>query len=169
MAMRLVRSALLERSTPKRFLYHLGESSDIVPCGLLWTPLSPLHHNSERSFLTRALSIYTSPVCGDITIGDMVSGTITGTDPHFYSYRLRYESSLASGLILPVRKYMGVSDTGDTSVVFSWDTTGLPACGYRIVLEVWDRTIVNNRRHWGEPGFGWRSIKQYYFCLEAAE
>jgi len=116
-----------------------------------------------------ALSIYTSPVCGDITIGDTVSGTITATDPHFYSYRLRYESSLASGLILPVRKYTGVSDTGDTSVVFSWDTTGLPACGYRIVLEVWDRTIVNNRRHWGEPGFGWRSPTQYYFCLEAAE
>jgi len=116
-----------------------------------------------------ALNIYTSPVCGDIMIGDMVSGTITATDPHFYSYRLRYESSLASGLILPVRKYTGVSDTGDTSVVFSWNTTGLPACGYRIVLEVWDRTIRNNRRHWGEPGFGWRSPTQYYFCLEAAE
>ncbi|MCK4681891.1 hypothetical protein KAT59_02545, partial [Candidatus Bipolaricaulota bacterium] len=118
-----------------------------------------------------ALSIYTSPVCGDITIGDIVSGTITGTDPHFYSYRLWYESSLTPGvnLILPVRKYTGVSDTGDTSVVFSWDTTGLPACGYRIVLEVWDRTIRNNRRHYGEPGFGWRSLKQYYFCLEAAE
>ena len=115
-----------------------------------------------------ALNITSSLVCGDIMIGAMVSGTITATDPHFYSYRLRYESNLAHGLIKQ-RKYMGVSDTGDTSVAFSWNTTGLPACGYRIVLDVWDRTIVNNHRAYGDPGFGWRSIQQVYFCLKTAK
>jgi hypothetical protein len=115
-----------------------------------------------------ALTISSAPQCGDITIGDMVSGMITGTDLHFYSYRLRYESGLASGLILPVRTYTGVTDTGDANVPFTWDTTGLPPCGYRIVLEVWDRTIRSNDRAWGEPGYGWRSIEQYYFCLESA-
>lgn len=115
-----------------------------------------------------ALTIFSAPQCGDITVGDTVSGMISGTDLHFYSYRLRYESGLASGLILPVRMYTGVTDTGDAGVAFSWDTTGLPPCGYRIVFEVWDRTIRNNRRSWGEPGYGWRSILQYYFCLEAS-
>jgi hypothetical protein len=109
------------------------------------------------------------PVCGDIFIGDKVTGKITGIDEHFYSYRLRFESSLASGLILPVRKYTGVSDHGDLNVPFVWDTTGLPPCGYRIILEVWDRTIVNNHRSWGEPGYGWRERDQKYFCLEAAK
>ncbi|NIU07606.1 MAG: hypothetical protein GWN67_12835 [Phycisphaerae bacterium] len=58
-------------------------------------------------------------VCGDIIIGDEVTGKITGTDEHFYSYRLRYESSLISGLILAVRKYTGVSDSGDVNVPFT--------------------------------------------------
>ena len=115
-----------------------------------------------------ALTIFSTPQCGDVMIGDTVSGMITGTDLHFYSYRLRYESGLASGLIMPVRTYSGVTDTGDANVPFTWDTTGLPPCGYRIVFEVWDRTIRNNRRTWGEPGYGWRSLNQYYFCLEAA-
>lgn len=106
------------------------------------------------------------PTCGDIFIGEVVTGKITGTDPHFYSYRLRYESSLASGLILPVRRYIGVGDTGDTNAPFKWNTTRLPPCGYRIILEVWDRTIVNNHRGWGEPGYGWRTLKHVYFCLE---
>ncbi|MFC2106204.1 hypothetical protein ACFLS0_05605 [Candidatus Bipolaricaulota bacterium] len=115
-----------------------------------------------------ALTIFSSPQCGDVMVGDTVSGMITGTDVHFYSYRLRYESGLASGLIMPVRKYAGVTDTGDANVTFAWDTTGLPPCGYRIVLEVWDRTIRSNKRAWGEPGYGWRSLDQYYFCLETA-
>jgi len=114
------------------------------------------------------LTISSAPQCGDILVGNVVSGLITATDPHFYSYRLRYESGLASGLILPVEKYTGVTDIGDSNVPFAWDTTGLPACGYRIVLEVWDRTIRSNGRAWGEPGYGWRTLKQYYFCLEEA-
>jgi len=112
------------------------------------------------------LTVLSAPQCGDLVVGDVVSGTITATDPHFYSYRLRYESGLASGLILPIVKYTGVTDTGHVNVPFAWDTTGLPACGYRIILEVWDRTIRSNKRAWGEPGYGWRTYKQYYFCLE---
>jgi hypothetical protein len=116
----------------------------------------------------KSLKVDTVLVCADIIIGDKVTGKITGTDEHFYSYRLRYESSLASGLILAVRKYTGVSDTGDVNVPFTWDTTGLPPCGYRIILEVWDRTIANNHRSWGEPGYGWRELDQQYFCLKPA-
>ena len=109
------------------------------------------------------------PKCGDITIGDTVTGKITATDDHFYSYTLRYESSLASGFIFPIRKYTGAGDKGDANMPFSWDTTGLPPCGYRIILEVWDRTIRDNHRVWGDPGYGWRQIAQFYFCLEATK
>lgn len=115
------------------------------------------------------LNIDAVPECGDIFVGDTVSGKITATDEHFYSYQLLYESSLASGNILPIRKYTGVADHGDTDLSFTWNTTGLPACGYQIRLWVWDRTIVNNHRVWGEPGYGWRNYDYSYFCLETGE
>jgi len=115
---------------------------------------------------TATLSLDVVPVCGDITIGSTVTGVITGTDENFYSWRLRYESSAASG-VLAQRTYTGPTDTGDAGVPFSWTTTALSECGYRLVLEVWDRTIVDNHRSYGDPGFGWRTIDQAYFCLEA--
>ncbi len=118
------------------------------------------------------LEFLTTAKCGDITIGDTVTGKITATDDHFYSYRLSYRCGMhppCPGLVLPVRKYAGVSDQGDAGLTFTWDTTGLPPCGYEILLEVWDRTIVNNGRGWGEPGYAHRSIDYDFFCLEAAE
>jgi hypothetical protein len=115
---------------------------------------------------TAELSLDVVPTCGDITIGSTVTGVITGTDENFYGWRLRYESSAASG-VLDQRTYTGPTDTGDAGVPFSWTTTALSECGYRLVLEVWDRTIVDNHRSYGDPGFGWRTIDQDYFCLEA--
>ena len=112
-----------------------------------------------------ALTIFSAPQCGDLTVGDIVSGMITGTDPHFYSYRLRYESGLGGGNILPIRTFTGATDTGDVNLPFTWDTSGLPPCAYRIILEVWDRTIVDNDRSYNAPGYGWRSLAQFYFCL----
>jgi hypothetical protein len=130
---------------------------------------SPVVVMLDNTKPTAMLDVATTPVCGDIFAGDIVTGTLTATDTHFYSYRLRYASSLANGLIIdPIRTYTGLGDTGDTNVSWSWDTTGLPACGYRIILEVWDRTIVNNDRPHGSPGFGWRRALDQYFCLEEA-
>jgi hypothetical protein len=113
---------------------------------------------------TAELTLDTIPVCSDVTIGVAVTGAFTGTDEHFYGYRLRYESSAGSG-VLQQRTYTGPSDTGDVNEPFTWNTTGLTKCGYRLVLEVWDRTIVSNHRSYGDPGFGWRQIDQAYFCL----
>ena len=115
---------------------------------------------------TASLSLDVVPVCGDITIGSTVTGVITGTDENFYGWRLRYESSAASG-VLSQRTYTDTTDIGDVGLPFTWTTTGLSECGYRLILEVWDRTIVDNHRSYGDPGFGWRSIDQAYFCLEA--
>ena len=62
--------------------------------------------------------------------------------------------------------FAGVSDTGDVNVAWSWDTTGLPACGYRLVLRVWDRTIQNDVRPEGEPGFRQGVPIVKYYCLD---
>jgi len=112
------------------------------------------------------LSLDTVPVCGDIMAGVSVTGQITGTDKHFYGYQLRYESSAGNGTLLE-RTYTSTSDTGDIGQPFTWPTAGLPKCGYRLILRVWDRTIVNNHRSYGDPGFGWREIDQAYFCVQA--
>jgi len=118
------------------------------------------------------LSLLSTPNCGDIKIGDTVTGKITATDDHFYSYKLSYRCGLhppCPGSILPVRKYANVSDQGDAGLTFTWNTTDLPPCGYEIRLEVWDRTIVNNGRGWAEPGYAHRSVDYDFFCLEAPE
>ena len=115
---------------------------------------------------TAALTLDSIPVCGDILGGATVTGKITGTDEHFHGYQLRYESSAGSGTLLQ-RTYTSPSDTGDVNVAFSWPTAGLPKCGYRLILRVWDRTIVNNHRSYGDPGFGWRTIDEAYFCVQA--
>lgn len=120
----------------------------------------------DNKYPTASLSVDTVPVCGDITEGITVTGTFTGTDEHFYGYRLRYESSIHSGTLI-TRTYTSLADTGGIAQPFSWPTAGLSKCGYRLVLEVWDRTIVNNTRSYGDPGFGWRKIDQAYFCLRA--
>ena len=102
--------------------------------------------------------------CATITIGDIVTGTLTATDANFHGYRLRYIGDGVSG-VLAQRIYTDVSDTGDVNQAWTWNTAGLPPCGYRLLLEVWDRAIVNNVRAWGEPGFGHRKPKEIYYCL----
>jgi hypothetical protein len=105
------------------------------------------------------------PDCATIRIGDIVTGTLTGTDAHFHSYQLRFEGDGVSG-VLAQRTYTGIGDTGDVGVAWSWDTSGLPACGYRLWLRVWDRTIVNNGRPEGEIQFAHEEAIVKYFCLD---
>ena len=102
--------------------------------------------------------------CATITVGDIVTGTLTVQDEHFHSYRLSYIGDGVSG-VLAERFYTGVGDKGDVNVAWSWDTTGLPACGYRLALRAWDRAIVNDSRASGEPGFGHQVPKDIYYCL----
>lgn len=112
------------------------------------------------------MTLDTVPVCGDITGGITVTGQITATDLHFHGYQLRYESSAANGTLLQ-RTYTSLSDTGDVNQPFNWGTVGLPKCGYRLILRAWDRTIINNHRSHGDPGFGFQDIDQAYFCVRA--
>ncbi len=102
--------------------------------------------------------------CATIKIGDIVTGTLSVTDANFHSYRLVYEGDATSG-VLAERTYTGVGDTGDVAVAWSWNTAGLPACGYRLVLYGWDRTIVNDVRQEGEIGFSHQVAIVKYYCL----
>lgn len=104
------------------------------------------------------------PDCATIRIGDKVTGTLSATDENFHSYQLVFEGDGVSGVIAQ-RTYTGTGDTGDTSVSWSWDTSGLPPCGYRLVLQAWDRTIVNDVRPEGEIGFGHQVAIVKYYCL----
>ena len=102
--------------------------------------------------------------CATIKIGDIVKGTLSVKDENFHSYRLVFQGDATSG-VLAERTYTGVGDTGDTSLAWSWNTAGLPACGYRLVLYGWDRTIVNGVRQEGEIGFSHRVAIVKYYCL----
>jgi hypothetical protein len=104
------------------------------------------------------------PDCATIRIGDTVTGTLTGTDANFHSYQLVFEGDGVSG-VLAQRTYTGIGDIGDVGVAWSWNTSGLPACGYRLVLRVWDRTIVNNVRPEGEIQFAHEVAIVKYYCL----
>ena len=103
--------------------------------------------------------------CAHIKIGTVVTGTLSCTDENFHSYQLVFEGDAVSGVIAE-RTYSGVSDTGDVGVAWSWDTSGLPACGYRLVLRVWDRTIQNDVRPEGEIGFRQGVPIVKYYCLD---
>jgi hypothetical protein len=58
-----------------------------------------------------------------------------------------------------------VGDNGDVGLAWSWDTSDLPPCGYRLVLRAWDRAIVGDHRGTGEPGFGHMVQEEIYYCL----
>ena len=85
--------------------------------------------------------------CGDFFVGDEISGNYSVSDLHFYE--------LSLGLLpgggtftapVPLPRFWtdpGASTLGDTGT-WTLDTTGLPPCGYVVVLNAWDRTIVNS-------------------------
>jgi hypothetical protein len=103
--------------------------------------------------------------CADFTIGDVISGNYEVADEHFGTLRFSILPDQIGGIPtggsytapapfpgpgqMPlVRVYSpiappGVPNAGEAGM-WSLDTTGMPRCGYVILLETWDRTIVNS-------------------------
>jgi len=86
--------------------------------------------------------------CGDFHIGDKITGSYAVSDLHFYylSLELLPPSGGAFTAPVPLPRFWtdpGASTLGDAGT-WTLDTTGLPACGYVVVLNAWDRTIVNS-------------------------
>jgi len=119
------------------------------------------------------LSLDVFAPCADIIVGDIVTGKFTARDrtpsddpkcvkAHFHGYTLVFEGNAVSGVIRSHHE-TNPALNGVTDEPFSWDTTGLTPCGYRIYLYVWDRSIINGIP--SGPGYGNYDFKQIYFCL----
>src|SRR5262249_46183331 len=103
--------------------------------------------------------------CGDFHVGDSISGPYSASALHFYLLGLTLLPGGGGAFTAPVplpRFWTdpGASTFGDSGT-WTLDTTGLPPCGYVVVLDTVDRTIVNS-------GFiGNRGQDSVGFCLKA--
>jgi hypothetical protein len=112
--------------------------------------------------------------CGDVVVGDTIGGTYSVTDEFFGSVRVALVPITIMGVPQPENAvilssanvgtsevvYNGLNTSG-TSGTFKLDTTGMTPCGYTILLQAWDRALVDNTcsGHYNEEGVG--------FCLRA--
>jgi len=113
--------------------------------------------------------------CGDIVVGDTISGQYSVTDLFFGSVTIRMLPITVSGIPQPINpvvlsnasvpggnsvSYDGTNTNG-TFGTFTLSTTGLTPCGYTILLEASDRALVSDNcsGHFNELGVG--------FCLRA--
>ncbi len=93
---------------------------------------------------TPALTITTGGGnCADFTVGDVIGGTYSVSDEHFRSFSLGLQPA-NGGVFTPAAKAYPVVPTAGEAGAWTLDTTGLPRCGYVVVLGVLDRTIVNS-------------------------
>jgi hypothetical protein len=86
--------------------------------------------------------------CGDFYVGDEISGTYSVSDLHFYFLSLELLPGGGGSFTAPVplpRFWTdpGASTLGDAGT-WTLNTAGLPPCGYVVVLNAYDRTIVNS-------------------------
>jgi hypothetical protein len=113
--------------------------------------------------------------CGDIVVGDTITGHYSVTDLFFGRVSIRMIPITVSGIPQPTNPvvltnatvvggnsvtYDGANTNG-TSGDFTLSTNGLTPCGYTILLEAADRALVSDScsGHFNEMGVG--------FCLRA--
>ncbi len=110
--------------------------------------------------------------CGDVQVGDTISGNYSVTDEFFGVVSIALVPITVGGVLQPenavtlsnanvgtnVVAYDGTNTAG-TSGTFTLPTAGMTPCGYTILLQAWDRAITNNTcyGHYNEDGVG--------FCL----
>lgn len=86
--------------------------------------------------------------CGDFHVGDKITGSYAVSDLHFYLLGLELLPPSGGTFTAPVPlpRYWtdpGASTLGDAGT-WTLDTTGLPPCGYVVVINAYDRTIVDS-------------------------
>lgn len=100
--------------------------------------------------------------CKDFTTSSVISGRFTARDVHFGGFSLQTLPSSMS----PNAPTTAVPTTSQTATFASggsaWqlDTTGMQPCGYVVLLQVWDRAIVNS-----QPGSHNYNYYDVGFCL----
>ena len=105
--------------------------------------------------------------CGDVQVGDTLSGTYSVTDNFFGQFRLRVLPVTVGGVVHPANPVTPAGlvfdppTVGTHGVGGSWslDTTGMIPCGYALVLSSWDRALegVTCNGHYNQIQVG--------FCL----
>jgi hypothetical protein len=92
--------------------------------------------------------------CGTFEVGDIICGSYSVSDEHFGSFSLTAEPTgnpaagfTVDGLPTNGRSYPSVPTTGQSGT-WTFDTSGLPPCGYTIQLSSGDRTIVSCVTNW---------------------
>ena len=109
--------------------------------------------------------------CGDVVVGDTITGHYSITDLFFGSGTIRMLPITIGGIPQPINpvilntggssiSYDGTNTNG-VSGTFTLSTTGLSPCGYTILLQSSDRALVSDScsGHYNELGVG--------FCLRA--
>lgn len=100
--------------------------------------------------------------CKDFNVTTMISGHFTARDTHFGGFSLQTLPSSMS----PNAPTTGVPLTSQTATfasggsVWQLNTSGMKPCGYVVLLQVWDRTIVNS-----QPGSHNYNFYDVGFCL----
>jgi len=112
--------------------------------------------------------------CGDVQVGDTITGSYSVTDHFFSSVTIALVPITVGGIPQPENAVVlsnanvGVDEvvydgtnTAGTGGTFTLDTTGMTPCGYTILLQAWDRALVSSScsGHYNEMGVG--------FCLRA--
>ena len=109
--------------------------------------------------------------CGDVIVGDTITGHYSVTDFFFGSATIRMLPITIGGIPQPINPV--ILNTGGSSIgydgtntngvsgTFTLSTAGLTPCGYTILLQGWDRALVSDScsGHYNELGVG--------FCLRA--
>lgn len=109
--------------------------------------------------------------CQTFKVGDVICGTYSVTDEHLGGFSLQAEPtpSPTSGFTIDGASGNGLSYpnpalplSGTKAGHWTYNTAGLPPCGYTIELFTNDRTIV-------DCGFNWENNSKFVgFCLVAA-
>jgi hypothetical protein len=104
-----------------------------------------------------SLTLAPGTECLHVDIGGSITGSFTATDEHFSEYVFTLEPSHAAHGAHPIPSagysiyhsvspspdiQTGIADPG-VSQGFTLNTTGMSPCGYALILDVYDRTIVN--------------------------
>lgn len=109
--------------------------------------------------------------CATFAVGDVICGTYLMSDEHMGSFSLTAEPTASPGSNFAVDGVAGNGEaypaipvtTTSKSGVWTYDTAGLPPCGYTIQLWTGDRTIVSCFSNWEN------NANFVGFCLVAAK
>ncbi|HTP11215.1 MAG TPA: hypothetical protein VMP08_23330, partial [Anaerolineae bacterium] len=119
--------------------------------------------------------------CGDVEVGDVITGTFSVTDHFFGELSIGVEQITVGGIPQPINpvsvfdpgpatvlqpnpvifEQTAQADTNGMSGTWTLDTTGMTPCGYTVVIASWDRALVGDScsGHYNQIGVG--------FCLRA--